>query len=79
MRSGKLIATNDIFINQLIFDDRYVITSEGEVFTYRDGGGHTTETLREIIELKENGYYYVAYGPKYNRKKLLRSRISNSK
>ena len=66
MRSGKIYADNDWWIQQLIQDNNYQITSEGKV--YRKGkrlGRHDKEGYREIYykgkRLKEHRIIYAKF------------------
>lgn len=42
-RSGKLIATNDVFVREMLNDPNYQILPDGNILTKRNVQGHITE------------------------------------
>jgi len=78
-RSGGLIAKNDIFIKELLSDERYEIRLDGTIWTKVPAKGYVGSLLKEFREVKpftSGGGYQVI---NYKTKKLLVHRIVYAK
>jgi len=67
MRSGKLIATNDNYIEQFINDSNYRINSDGTIETCLslNGASITNIWRKKAVQKNSDGYYRVGYKSKY--------------
>lgn len=77
-RSGKLIATNDVFVNEMINDKDYIINSDSTILTLiqETGRRSVSGNWRELAHNDTRTGYIVV---RYKRKKLSLHRIMYAK
>lgn len=70
MKSGKLVSTNDKYIEELINDPLYDIRADGTIWTLRDRAGHIKTVWRQLKLKQQANYlsfhYNIAAGGRFH-------------
>lgn len=64
MKSGKLVSTNDKYIEELINDPLYDIRADGTIWTLRDTSGWVKSVWRQL-KLKQKQANYLSFHYNY--------------